>query len=477
MKIRAVKISNFRLFNCEKGFSVNDLNVPDGVNQGSGLTVFVGENGCGKTSLLDAMSLPMLAYKADGFEIGDFNDPAHKAVIEVFSDANFSVSGTMPKGAFLSKGFVFEAGIRARATKAYLSNMVVSDQKFLRADGEEKPKDGSPDLRVGVNNPFKGKRFDGNDVLFLDKNRTYQTRAGTYNPTRFDRLMDDFNYQYVKKNTDDVSDLSERIGGDIKTKVENNFLGQAVAKFKEISGYDVKLNVFENWKPFSSGFFAETRDNSVQVNINKMGSGYEMVFSLIYSFYLAQQSGKELIAFIDEPELHLHPILQGKFVEFLLEISSQAQIILTSHSPLFIKQLLYSGSHSKIYVLKLEKGVPELSPMDSGVLPYVSANEINYLAFGLPTEEYHNELYEELKGRKGDKQWYKEFDKGYFIDEVCEEAGYPWKGNANEVSLHTFIRNQIHHRKDNGSPDFENLRTSIVKMNSLLGELTETQND
>ena len=80
----------------------------------------------------------------------------------------------------------------------------------------------------------------------------------------------------------------------------------------------------------------------MQIGLSDLGSGYEMMFSLIYSYYLSKQNGKSLIILIDEPELHLHPMLQEKFVNFLLEISKNSQIIITTHSPLLIKQFSYN---------------------------------------------------------------------------------------------------------------------------------------
>ncbi len=105
----------------------------------------------------------------------------------------FSADSSFVKGNFNAKGFQFKAGVRSRATRAYLSSIVVTDQLFIKSD-PSKPKDGSPDLRVSVNNPFSGKRFNENDIVFLDKNRYYQTKAGSFNQTRFDRLMEDFDY-------------------------------------------------------------------------------------------------------------------------------------------------------------------------------------------------------------------------------------------------------------------------------------------
>ncbi len=163
MFIKEVQVNNFRLFPATApAFSV-ELKVPDTQEEGSGLTAFVGENACGKTALLDAIALPILSFKAEGFALEDFNDPANDVEIKVLSNRNFAVDGTMPNSTFQAKGFLFKANVRARGNKAYLSSIVVSDQLFIKVG--DKPKDGSPDLRVSVNNPFKGKRFDENDVL------------------------------------------------------------------------------------------------------------------------------------------------------------------------------------------------------------------------------------------------------------------------------------------------------------------------
>ena len=82
-----------------------------------------------------------------------------------------------------------------------------------------------------------------------------------------------------------------------------------------------------------------------------LGSGYEMFFTFLYSFYLSRQSKKQLIVLIDEPELHLHPKLQEKLVNLLLEFSKEVQIFLSSHSPLLVKQILENNKVS-IRVLK-----------------------------------------------------------------------------------------------------------------------------
>lgn len=459
MFIKKITIKNFRLFASDKDFEIDNINTPDGANEGSGLNVFVGENGSGKTALLDAFALPILEYKTENFGIENFNDTSKKVEVNIYSKEEFEVDGTMPKGSFKAKGFSFEAGVRSKESKTYLSSIVVNDQKFIRVD-PSKPKDNSPDLRVSVNNPFKGKRFSENDVLFLDRNRLFQTRSGNFNTTRFDRLMEDFSYQYLKKAT--IENLNDDLDGKIKKdKVENKFLSQAVQKFQEISGSQIKLDFLDNYEPFKNAFFAARKDNNQQISLNNLGSGYEMIFALLYSFYLAQQSGKQLIVLIDEPELHLHPRLQEKFVAFLLEFSKNAQIILASHSPLLVKQLSFNEN---VKISVLESDGQQVSEIEKRVLSYISANETNFLAFNLATEEYHNELFEELKFINGDDKSIKDFDNDFFVTAKGETKNSPWKGSQNEVSEHTFIRNQIHHQKENGKTEYSILKASIEKM-------------
>ena len=292
--------------------------------------------------------------------------------------------------------------------------------------------------------------------------------------------MEDFDYQYIKKQ-ESIQDLSESLDKTVKNGIENKFIENTITKFKEISRSNIRLNFIDNWKPFSKGFFAEKKENNLLVNLNMLGSGYEMIFSLIYSFYLSKQSGKQLIAFIDEPELHLHPSLQGDLVKFLLEISKESQIILTSQSPLFIKQLSYNKGVC-IYIFQKNNGKPELVTMDERVLPYVSANEINYLAFGLPTAEFHNELYGfiQTKAIDEDENNAKELNFDGWLSTKGLQKNKDWvrevRGTAKPLekrTAQTYIRNSIHHPENTHNKIYsdEELKNSIEKMIQLLRNL------
>jgi AAA15 family ATPase/GTPase len=460
MFIKSIHIKNFRLFSPDAFFEITDLNIPDGQNEGSGLTIFVGENGCGKSSLLDAFALPYVSYKADGFSLADINNPENKAEINILTNEVYTFKGTMPKVDYKGKGFAFLGGIRTRGNRSFLSSIIVTDQKFIKADGEAKPQDNAPDLRLSVNNPWSGSRFSEIEYLILDKNRTFQTRKGTYNDTRFDRLMEDLNYQYIQKENNPV-DCNEQIN--VLGDVENDDINEAIQKFTAITGNTVHLNLIDNWKPFLNAYFGAKRENLQSIPLNQLGSGYEMIFSLIYSYYLSKKGNKKLIILIDEPELHLHPKLQSDFISLLLEFSTDSQIILSTHSPLFVKQAM-ENSRVKVKVLLKNHDTVQVANPSAKVLSYVSANEVNFIAFNLATEEYHNELYEELKLRHGIAKGLKQFDNDYYHSVKGEPKNSPWMGNPDEVTKHTFIRNQIHHQAENGKAAYNDLKESIEKM-------------
>ena len=103
----------------------------------------------------------------------------------------------------------------------------------------------------------------------------------------------------------------------IKKELSNKNLEKAINKFKEISGHSLKLDFIDNYLPFKKANLVVETPSNMQIDLASLGSGYEMMFSLIYSFYMSKQSGKKLIILIDEPELHLHPRLQEKFVDFI----------------------------------------------------------------------------------------------------------------------------------------------------------------
>ena len=108
-----------------------------------------------------------------------------------------------------------------------------------------------------------------------------------------------------------------------------------------------------------------------------------------------QSNNQNCIFAFEEPETHLHPSAQREMYESIktLAKNSNYQIILTTHSPYIVKEL--AKDNIKPIVVKRDENLKasKISKLDERVLPYVSMNEINFIAFDEPSIEYHQELY------------------------------------------------------------------------------------
>lgn len=468
MYINNLHINNYRIF--DNNFSVDRFQIPDWSTKWSWINVFVGENWCGKTTILEAIWLCLLEYKTDNISINDFNNQSESIDIKINANEIFTVSKSM-SGEFECEGFNFIAKRRGRKNKKYLSSIVTKDQYFIPVSWAKwEPKSWSPDLRLSVNNPFRGNRFSETDIISIDANRTNQTKSWTFNNSRFDRLMEDFSYQYLDRHKPNQPDLNHYLS--IEDGVNNNFLDEAVDLFGKITGITLTLCKIDNQHPFKNAFLWSSGHS-----LNKLWSWYEHFFSIVYNCCLAKQSQKKLIILIDEPELHFHPKLQEKFINFIFDISSQHQVIMTTHSPLFVKQLkkVWCGEDAIKVIRKVKNGI-EITSEAHYKLWYLSANEINYTAFELATEEYHNELYEKILIHYYEWIWeenpvkfgIKRFDNEYFVQKKWEPTAYPRYDKDNQITLHTHIRNQIHHRATLWSPGYTELLASINFLRSCL---------
>lgn len=129
----------------------------------------------------------------------------------------------------------------------------------------------------------------------------------------------------------------------------------------------------------------------------------------------------------------------------------------------------------------MKKDEPELSSLSSELLslPYVSANEVNYLAFDIATPELHNELYGHLQ-EKTEKYTTREFDD-YLKQNYDLQEDKSWielrngsQGKTYSCTLQTYIRHSIHHPENNLNSDYTDLelKTSCKALIEVLKNLT-----
>ena len=179
------------------------------------------------------------------------------------------------------------------------------------------------------------------------------------------------------------------------------------------------------------------------------------------------------IVLIDEPELSMHPLWQEKILEYYRNIfatsnnlidkkNQKAQMIIATHSEYVIKSALEDRENVLVIALKNVNGKIEGHRVDAPtVLPTITLAETNYNTFNIISTDYHIQLYGHLQTLAG-KDSISECDE--YIENYINSHSYIDKNiylkqssytdrRGNIISyntLSTYIRNAIDH-PDNGN--------------------------
>lgn len=112
------------------------------------------------------------------------------------------------------------------------------------------------------------------------------------------------------------------------------------------------------------------------------------------------------VVLIDEPELSMHPKWQSKVFDYYTGLFSQggtqmSQIFFATHSENVIQAATKDLDNTLIIILSSDGGIIKADKMSKMVLPTATAAEINYLAFGVNTVDYHIALYGDFQLQTG----------------------------------------------------------------------------
>ncbi|WP_405567764.1 ATP-dependent nuclease [Polaribacter sp. Asnod6-C07] len=140
-------------------------------------------------------------------------------------------------------------------------------------------------------------------------------------------------------------------------EVLNNLATEINPTFKEFNeNWEVGFEFVSDVKKFRDlisndvEFYFNDKSNR---NIEAKGSGLQRLgFILMHSRILSKIKNKQPIILIDEPDIYLHQGLQKKLKLHLENLCPKSQIILTSHSPVFID----SYNLRNTFLLDLEIG-------------------------------------------------------------------------------------------------------------------------
>lgn len=485
MKIKSVTIKNFRAIK-EQQFNTKEL------------SILIGNNGTGKTSVLEAIHYILSPYfvsnriKPTDFYNGS-NDPI---VIEVEFDCSFTTE--LPDGYTTQKiecnkiHLEIKKRDKAAPNKAF-SDGFITNHYVVPINVKANEQGWSIKRKNNSDFKFTERHLTLSNIqseelprsFYFNKNREQQIKKG-YNSS-ISSVFEDFNWRFLKtlrkdedpEMGDDFVTRKIAIENEIIEKIDDKVIKKSFEalnnKLRQFGLDDSRISFIDGQAPFDSAFLSQSV-GSLDLGIANLGSGIEMIISVLFLETLAALSKENIIILIDEPELHLHPHLQELFIQYLKELSKTEQIIMSTHSPYFFKNCIRDA---RIELLVMTTKDKECLIGNSEIVlnrfPWSpSWGEINYFAYDLPTIEFHNELYGYLQDKNGA---YKIEDLEKLFESKGLARSKKWikdKGgqrlNPEDVTLMTYIRNFIHHPENQHNSEYtsKELKESINLMLSCL---------
>lgn len=294
MAIKRLTINGLRGFLDETNIH---FAVPDGVNLGSGLTILVGPNNSGKSTIIEAVHL-----------LNSSND------IIPISSRNMKNNGKIK--------------IEAEDLNGNTRTVESTDN----------------------NGAFTQKKHNNKNVEYWPNNMNTFILSSK---RAFSSTFHNNNYQNRENYKGNVSDSDYRS----ESNLNNNFGGRLLTIYKNRNEFDSCLekiiSPIPKWtieSSSSNNLYLEFSFDKVKHSSNGAGDGYINIFNIVDSLY---DSTEDNIILIDEPEISLHPDLQRKLFRLLVEYSKDKQIIISTHSPYFVDWSLLSNK-TKIIRLKKE---------------------------------------------------------------------------------------------------------------------------
>lgn len=515
MKIDSMKISNFRGYAGNTEIKFNDL------------TVFVGKNDIGKSTVLEALDIffnegkgVVKLDKSDVNVENRRNENQETCISVIFKDLPDEIVIDSNVPTTLKDEFLLNAEKKLEVIKKY--NNGGYPKVFIKA--MHPSNSNCKNLLLKKNADLK-KIVQQKQIVCENQSVNSLLRKAIWEhysedlslqETEIDASKEDAkkiwdklsNYMPVyslfqsdRKNSDGDSEVQDPLKEAVKQIINDEELQQTLAsvakvvetKLKEVSGRTLeKLRemdpaVANSLNPviptadklkWVDVFKAVSISGDEDIPINKRGSGVKRLVLLNFFRAEAERRAEEgdntgIIYAIEEPETSQHTENQKKLIEAFKSLSqaNNVQVLLTTHSAFIVKHLDFTD------IRLITQGDGSNQRVIKDVLPrqlkYPSLNEVNFIAFNEATEEYHDELY----GFIDFQGWREEYKRGKPL-RPYKQIGRNRKIINTKKILTEYIRHQIHHPENTHNNKYteEELLHSINMMREFISRKQTEEN-
>lgn len=218
--------------------------------------------------------------------------------------------------------------------------------------------------------------------------------------------------------------------------------------------------------------------NSANYIDNFCSGEQELLLKIVYMATLISKSTN--VVLLDEPETALHPRWQLKIVKVFQSILNDIiknddwQLFIATHSENILSSVINDPNTLIIRLYKDDNKIKASYITNMGRrLPLISFAEIQYIVFGICTNDYHNQLFGLLANKLGYTSIKRIDDyivNSNFYDSQLNKH-YNYRGR-DYYTLPVYIRNTIHHPEDSTLHFNENdLKNSIEILRDIIKNL------